>query len=133
MYLTRNRLQTQEKTLYPKLLSLLRPYTAPKSANLLGWHAEGPFIDYAKRGAHLPSFLLTAPKGFASFEDVYGAENLADAEDWEMGGGTAVRILTAAPEVEGVMDAVKELSKRGVVVSIGHRCVRPCAIPLAWT
>ncbi|KAF5368425.1 hypothetical protein D9758_002214 [Tetrapyrgos nigripes] len=113
---------TQEKSLYPKLLNLLRPFSTPTSACLLGWHAEGPFIDMAKRGAHAPSFLVSAPEGAKSFETLYGEENLADEEDWLMNGNIdlGVRIITAAPEVNGVMDAVKVLSKRGVVFSIGH-------------
>lgn len=39
------------------------------------------------------------------------------------GGGASVRMITAAPEVDGVMDAISELNKRGVVFSIGHRRV----------
>ncbi|KAJ7018349.1 carbohydrate esterase family 9 protein [Mycena alexandri] len=113
---------TQEKSLYPKILNLLRPFSTPISASLLGWHAEGPFIDMAKRGAHAPPFLLSAPDGFSSFEDAYGAHNLVDSEDWLMSsdGQCGVRIVTAAPEIRGVMGAVNELSKRGVVFSIGH-------------
>ncbi|KAK0486935.1 carbohydrate esterase family 9 protein [Armillaria luteobubalina] len=114
---------TQERSLYPTLLRLLRPYSAPTSANLLGWHAEGPFIDMAKRGAHAPSFLLRATDGFRSFEELYGAANLADTEDWLMADAVGVRIITAAPEIEGVMHAVPELDKRGVIYSIGHRRV----------
>ncbi|KAJ6631608.1 Metallo-dependent hydrolase [Mycena sp. CBHHK59/15] len=113
---------TQEKSLYPKILNLLRPFSTPTSASLLGWHAEGPFIELAKRGAHAPSFLLAAPEGFKSFEDAYGTDNLVDSDDWLMGGDgqTGVRIVTGAPEIKGVMGAVSELSKRGVVFSIGH-------------
>nr|GAT57872.1 carbohydrate esterase family 9 protein [Mycena chlorophos] len=113
---------TQEKTLYPKLLDLLRPFSTSTSASLLGWHAEGPFIDMDKRGAHAPPFLLTAPNGFASFEETYGAQNLVDSEDWMMNadGQCGVRVITAAPEIKGVMGAVDELTKRGVVFSVGH-------------
>ncbi|KAJ7287180.1 carbohydrate esterase family 9 protein [Mycena rebaudengoi] len=112
---------TQEKSLYPKILDLLRPFSTSTSATLLGWHAEGPFIDMAKRGAHAPPFLLAAPEGFKSFEDAYGAQNLVDSEDWLMGtDGAGVRIVTGAPEIKGVMGALKELNKRGVVFSIGH-------------
>ncbi|KAK7465438.1 N-acetyl-glucosamine-6-phosphate deacetylase [Stygiomarasmius scandens] len=113
---------TQEKSLYPKILHLLRPFSTPTSASLLGWHAEGPFIDMAKRGAHAPSFLVSAPDGVKSFESLYGEENLADDEDWLMNGNTdvGVRIITAAPEVTGVMDAINVLSKKGVLFSIGH-------------
>ncbi|KAH9012798.1 carbohydrate esterase family 9 protein [Lactarius hengduanensis] len=61
---------TQEKSLYPTLLSLLRPYAHPTGATLLGWHAEGPFLQEAKRGAHAPLYIRSAPNGFASFEDI---------------------------------------------------------------
>lgn len=129
-----NLAQTQEKSLYPKILSLLHPYTPPPppsgpgGATLLGWHAEGPFLQLAKRGAHAPPFLLSAPDKMVSFERVYGERNLAVQEDWAMqvhgdaaSAGAGVRIITAAPELEGVMDVVSELTKRGVVFSIGHR------------
>ncbi|KAJ6497656.1 carbohydrate esterase family 9 protein [Mycena sanguinolenta] len=113
---------TQEKSLYPKILNLLRPFSTPTSASLLGWHAEGPFIDMAKRGAHAPPYLLSAPDGFLSFESAYGAQNLVDSEDWLMSTDDhcGVRIITAAPEIRGVMGVVNELSKRGIVFSIGH-------------
>ncbi|KAI8978188.1 Metallo-dependent hydrolase [Trametes punicea] len=116
---------TQERSLYPKILQLLRPYSAPNSATLLGWHAEGPFIQFAKRGAHAPQFLVPAKEELKSFEDVYGKENLADAEDWLMAGDASsdalgVRVITAAPEVDGVMASVEELARRGIVFSIGH-------------
>ena len=118
--------QTQEKSLYPTLLELLRPYASPNSATMLGWHAEGPFIQMAKRGAHAPEFLLKADSGLATVEDVYGAENLAVQEDWLMAcedqsDSVGVRIITAAPEIEGVMPSIPELVKRGIVYSIGHR------------
>jgi N-acetylglucosamine-6-phosphate deacetylase len=41
----------------------------------------------------------------------------------DTGHSVGVRIITAAPEVDGVLDSVKELSDRGVVFSIGHRYV----------
>ncbi|KAI0036148.1 Metallo-dependent hydrolase [Vararia minispora EC-137] len=112
---------TQEKSLYPKLLNLLRPYSCLTGATLLGWHAEGPFIQMAKRGAHAPSFLRSAPSGFKSLDETYGASNLVHSEDWLMNDSAlGVRIITAAPEVDGVLDSVKELTDRGIVFSIGH-------------
>jgi N-acetylglucosamine-6-phosphate deacetylase len=110
-------------------LSLLKPFSAPTSATLLGWHAEGPFIDLTKRGAHSSAYLLEAPSGFQSFEEVYGPENLVESEDWTMSAdqGFAVRLITAAPEVPGVMGALGELNKRGIAFSIGHRFA---ALPL---
>jgi N-acetylglucosamine-6-phosphate deacetylase len=94
---------------------------------LLGWHAEGPFIQVVKRGAHAPLHIRSAPNGFASFEDVYGAQNVAIKEDWLMGedAPAGVRIVTAAPEIHGVLDAVHDLDQRGIVFSVGHTYVEP--------
>lgn len=106
-------------------MSLLKPFSTPTSATLLGWHAEGPFIDLTKRGAHSSAYLLEAPSGFQSLEEVYGPENLLDSERWTMSANQdpAVRLITAAPEVPGIMGALDELNKRGIAFSIGHRFV----------
>lgn len=83
-------------------------------------------MNYSKRGAHAPPFLLSAPEGTKSFEDVYGADNLVNDGDWlkaSDGHNVGARLITAAPEIDGVMNAIGELSKRGIVFSIGHRCV----------
>ncbi|KAI0002207.1 hypothetical protein BJV74DRAFT_817784 [Russula compacta] len=93
---------TQEKSLYPTLLSLLRPCVNPKGATLLGWHAEGPFIQMAKRGAHAPLLIRSPPKGFASFEEIYGAQNLAIKEDWLVGEGAPSAIATSDIATEAV-------------------------------
>ena len=79
----------------------------------------------SKRGAHAPKYLLTADKGFGTFEEVYGPENIVDAEDWLMTSddNPGVRLITAAPEVPGVLQALPELNKRGITYSIGHRQV----------
>jgi len=75
--------------------------------------------------------IRSPPKGFASFEEMYGAQNLAIKEDWlmEQDAPLGVRIITAAPEIVGVLDAVPELDQRGIVFSIGHRYVES---PLAY-
>jgi N-acetylglucosamine-6-phosphate deacetylase len=82
-------------------------------------------LNDAKRGAHAPPFLLTASDGTETLEKVYGEQNLAENEDWLMGDSqtTGVRIITAAPEVDGVMNAIGDLSKRGILFAIGHRYV----------
>jgi N-acetylglucosamine-6-phosphate deacetylase len=89
----------------------------------------------AKRGAHAPSFLRSAPSGFKSLEETYGADNLVHSEDWLMNDtdhALGVRIITAAPEVDGVLDSVRDLTDRGVVFSIGHRSATnwPACLPL---
>ncbi|TEB38469.1 carbohydrate esterase family 9 protein [Coprinellus micaceus] len=113
---------TQEKSLYPKLLPLLKPFSTLGSATLLGWHAEGPFIEHTKRGAHAPSLLLSASGGYETFQGVYGADNLVDEAGWRLpeGQDVGVRMITAAPEIPGVIDALKVLAQKGIVMSIGH-------------
>jgi N-acetylglucosamine-6-phosphate deacetylase len=79
--------------------------------------------------------LLSAREGFKSFEDVYAAENLMETERWLQAANVkrsediGVRIITAAPEIPGVMDATKELTARGIVVAIGHRYVIFSVVP----
>src|SRR5438477_554317 len=109
--ITMDKNKTQEKSFYPKLLRLLRPFRSHRGANVLGWHAEGPFLEPAKRGAHASLLLRPAHEGFKSLEDVYGAENLVEAESWlhtapaggksgeDEGVDVGVRIVTAAPEI----------------------------------
>lgn len=79
----------------------------------------------AKRGAHAPLLIQSPLKGLASFEEMYGAQNLAIKKDWlvDEGAPLGVRIITAAPEITGVLDAVRDLDQRGIVFSIGHRYV----------
>jgi N-acetylglucosamine-6-phosphate deacetylase len=125
MYALTHEVQTQEKSLYPKLLPLLKPFSTLGSATLLGWHAEGPFIEHTKRGAHAPSLLLSASGGYETFQGVYGADNLVDEAGWRLpeGQDVGVRMITAAPEIPGVIDALKVLAQKGIVMSIGHRFV----------
>jgi len=118
---------TQEKSLYPTLLGLLGPRTKPGGANLIGWHAEGPFLQMAKRGAHDPKYIIEAKQGLSTFEEIYGSTALVPSHQlpitktgWENPQATGVRIITVAPEVSGVREAIAELVSRGLTISIGH-------------
>jgi N-acetylglucosamine-6-phosphate deacetylase len=73
------------------------------SATILGMHLEGPFISPMRRGVHPPMNLL--PQGDA-LERVSRLETL--------------KLITLAPELEGALHAIRALTARGVVVSIGH-------------
>jgi N-acetylglucosamine-6-phosphate deacetylase len=64
----------------------------------------------SQHGAHEESYLQTAPNGFNDFVDTYGLHELEDH---------AIKIITVAPEVEGVLDSLEELINFGVIVSIG--------------
>jgi N-acetylglucosamine-6-phosphate deacetylase len=73
------------------------------SATILGMHLEGPFISPARRGVHPPMNLL--PQG--------------DALD-RVSRLKTLKLITLAPELEGALHAIRALTARGVVVSIGH-------------
>ena len=75
-------------------------------ARVLGVHYEGPFVNSAQCGALHTEF----------FKTYSGPEDLAfmDAPDH------AVRMITLAPEIDGGIELVRELKRRGWVISIGH-------------
>ncbi|KAL8284003.1 hypothetical protein RQP46_005116 [Phenoliferia psychrophenolica] len=102
---------TQRRDLYPQLLPLLKPRSTPLSAHVLGYHAEGPFLFPEKKGAHEELFLLDAANGIESWDEVYSAKALDQP---------GVKIITAAPDVPGVLDCIGPVTKRGVTFSIGH-------------
>ncbi|MGH3435030.1 MAG: N-acetylglucosamine-6-phosphate deacetylase [Sciscionella sp.] len=71
-----------------------------------GIHLEGPFISHARRGAHDPD-VLRPPE----------AEVIAKL--LAAGRGT-VKMITIAPELDGGLDAIRQLTDAGVLVAIGH-------------
>ena len=85
---------------YKEAVSL--PY---KGAAMLGIHAEGPFFSPAQAGAQDPSFLQLPTR-----------ENVRELLD----GSDAILRVSAAPELEGTLELGKELSRRGILASIGH-------------
>lgn len=62
---------------------------------------------------HTTELLLTATTDPAieAFDNVYGKDGLDQ---------DGVKMITAAPDVEGVMACVEPLTKRGVTFCIGH-------------
>ena len=77
------------------------------SARVLGVHYEGPFVNSAQCGAlHVEYFKTYA--------------NPADLDRLPVVGESAVRMITLAPEVDGGVELVRELKRRGWVISIGH-------------
>ncbi|XP_027718798.1 N-acetylglucosamine-6-phosphate deacetylase isoform X2 [Vombatus ursinus] len=79
-----------------------------KGAGVLGAHVEGPFISHEKRGAHPDSHLRTFEgDAFQELLKTYGSlDNIA--------------IITLAPELKRSHEVIKELTSRGVCVSVGH-------------
>lgn len=78
----------------------------PLRARPLGVHLEGPFLSHARRGVH--SSLYLQPASSATFNQM-----------WDAAGGR-IRVLTIAPELEGALALIADVSSRGVCVSIGH-------------
>lgn len=75
-------------------------------ARILGLHYEGPFVNSAQCGAlHVEYF-----KTYSSPSDL---DSLPVNEDM-------ARMITLAPEIAGGVELVRELTRRGWVVSIGH-------------
>lgn len=80
-----------------------RPVTG---ARIVGVHYEGPFVNPAQCGA-LHS---------AHFKTFHGAEDLESLRTPPR----VVKMITLAPEIEGGIELVKELHRRGWIISIGH-------------
>jgi len=89
--------QTQEKEQAGSLRS-----------RLLGVHYEGPFVNSAQCGALNREHFRT----FSAKTDIDSLPTLKNE--------SAVRMMTLAPEVDGGIELVKELRKRGWIVSLGH-------------
>jgi N-acetylglucosamine-6-phosphate deacetylase len=81
-------------------------WSAQAGARVLGVHLEGPFISAKRPGAHNPAWIIK-PR-----EDTIDALLAA--------GSGLVRLVTLAPELDGAMAAIKQLTTAGVLVSIGH-------------
>ena len=75
-------------------------------AQPIGIHLEGPFISHARRGVHPPENLL--PPTVAMFDRF-----------WQAARGH-IRMMTIAPELEGAGEVIREATRRGVCVSLGH-------------
>ena len=96
---------TEEQTLW-SIGQAREAMAAPiAGARLLGIHLEGPFLSPEYKGA-MPEHLLR--KGDAVLFRRY-----------QQAAGGTVRYLTVAPEVEGVVDMIREISGE-VAVAIGH-------------
>ena len=86
-------------------LTVLRDHLPTGSAKCAGVHLEGPFLCYNKRGAQ-PAEYLHAP----DFEMLL---RLQDAS------GGMVKYITVAPEIEGALDFIEQVSQL-CTVSLGH-------------
>jgi N-acetylglucosamine-6-phosphate deacetylase len=78
------------------------------AARVLGVHYEGPFVNSEQCGAlHREHF-----RTFKILSDLDSLPTLTHA--------SARHLMTLAPEIEGGIELIKELGRRGWIVSIGH-------------
>jgi N-acetylglucosamine-6-phosphate deacetylase len=83
-------------------------HPTPAAARALGVHYEGPFINGAQCGALRPAY-------FRTFERRNSLDAITTVNE-----GEAVHMMTVAPEIDGGVELVSELRRRGWVVSLGH-------------
>ncbi len=76
------------------------------TAQILGVHLEGPFLNPQKRGAHPAEYLL--PLTIDNLKLILG-EN-----------GAIVKIVTLAPELDPTEQAIPYLKNADITVSLGH-------------
>ncbi|XP_068434146.1 N-acetylglucosamine-6-phosphate deacetylase isoform X1 [Clinocottus analis] len=102
-------LVTSPPAVYHQVLPQIRVQAGgAQGAGVLGVHLEGPFISAQKKGAHPERFLRAfGSRGLEDLMEVYG-------------GLDHVAMVTLAPELAGSQSVVRELSRRGVTVSLGH-------------
>lgn len=79
----------------------------PDGAAILGVHVEGPFINPAKKGAHPLECIRDYDNAIADAQEVYG--NMDN-----------IQIVTLAPEKKNGEQFIRDLSSRGITVSVGH-------------
>jgi N-acetylglucosamine-6-phosphate deacetylase len=72
----------------------------------IGIHLEGPFINAVKRGTHQASHIV--------------APDLNAFELWVRASGNAVRLVTVAPELDGISALLSFAAHLGVTVAMGH-------------
>ncbi|CAN9505965.1 unnamed protein product [Ophioblennius macclurei] len=102
-------LVTSPPAVYHKVLPQIKAHSGGQhGAGVLGVHLEGPFISSEKKGAHPEKYLRTFHSG--------GMDDLIEA----YGSLDNVAMVTLAPELAGSQSVVRELSARGVTVSLGH-------------
>ena len=89
-------------------LAILANYTPnpDTSAQILGVHLEGPFLNYYKRGAHPAEYLL--PLTLDQVKRVLG--------DY----AHLVKVITLAPELDSTGKVIPYLRSLGITVSLGH-------------
>ena len=95
--------------------------TKGKAAQVIGVHYEGPFVNSEQCGALHKEYFRTFTKP-EQLDALPTIKNASMDKDQHAGGvrTQAVHMMTLAPEVDGGIELIEELTTRGWIVSIGH-------------
>jgi len=97
---------TNSPKIMQEAMKAVNQYWAEGRPGLLGLHLEGPYLNPAKKGAHLPQYIVQNP----SLEAV---KALVESS------AGALRMITIAPECCGE-EVIRYLLDQDIVVSAGH-------------
>ncbi|WP_281658365.1 N-acetylglucosamine-6-phosphate deacetylase [Halobacillus sp. Cin3] len=81
-----------------------------EGAEMLGIHLEGPFISEKKAGAQHPDHIIKP--------------SVELFQEWQQESRGHIKLVTVAPETEGASAFIEEVSRTGVVCSLGHSDAR---------
>ena len=76
------------------------------TAEILGIHLEGPYINPEKKGAQKE-------------EDIKKV-SVEEFLEFNQASGNLIRLVTTAPEMPGAIDFIRWLHQQGIIVSVGH-------------
>ncbi|WP_265445820.1 N-acetylglucosamine-6-phosphate deacetylase [Acetivibrio straminisolvens] len=77
-----------------------------RGAKIAGINMEGPFINPKYRGAHTMEHILKPDAGI--IDEFIGKS------------GNNIRLVTAAPELDGILEIIQKCQKENIVLSAGH-------------
>jgi N-acetylglucosamine-6-phosphate deacetylase len=86
-------------------IEAVRDYQQQKLPGVLGLHLEGPYINAARKGAHIEKFIRVP--------------SLQEVKDLMNKGGGIIKMMTLAPE-NCSDEVISYLLEEGVIVSAGH-------------
>lgn len=101
---------TQEESLIESAILNVAKYIeakqAPGTAEILGIHLEGPFVNAEKAGAQPEQYIIDP--------------DLEVFNKWQSMTKGSIKMVTLAPERPGGLEMIRYLAGHGVIASIGH-------------
>ncbi|MDL2229698.1 amidohydrolase family protein [Treponema sp. OttesenSCG-928-L16] len=89
--------------------------------------AADPFCAAAIPGIHLEGPYISGENGPRGAHDIRHVRNpsIKEFDEWMEASGGLIKIVTLAPEQQGALSFIREISKRGVIAAIGHSAASP--------